>query len=217
MILISSMGGCASTSLISWFSRRIECNCLINSEGLSSRGAGSNPKGLKHRIKPPDITDKYLLKENSFNRTDINYGPVERALFLYDNPCNIVPSLFNRRIASGHAMAITGKRPPHANDINSFISDGVDSFGFYDQFRNWSNLSDKKPYKRMLVSFSQLWNYLDVVLEFVGAEDELSSFPPKIKRKSSFDMLKPAQQNTLLNIYNKLGDDMNKLPAIIVI
>ena len=69
----------------------------------------------------------------------------------------------------------------------------------------------------MLVSFSQLWNYLDVVLEFVGAEDELSSFPPKIKRKSSFDMLKPAQQNTLLNIYNKLGDDMNKLPAIIVI
>lgn len=217
MILISSMGGCASTSLIGWFSHRIECNCSINSEGISRKGPGSNFKGLKHRIKPPDADDKYLLKVNSFNRTDIKYGPIERAILLYDNPCNIIPSLFNRQIASGHAMAITGKRPPHANNLDEFINAGVDSFGFQDQFRNWSNLHDKKPYKRMLVDFSQLWDYLDIVLDFLGAKDDLSKFPRKLKRKSSFDNLRPEQQTGLLNIYNKLADDMNKCPPVIVI
>ena len=216
MILISSMGGCGSTNMLNWFSARLPCNCPYNSEGLTSCGPGSNHKGLKHRIRPPVASDPYLLSENSYNRTDLNYGPIEKALFLYDNPLNVIPSLFNRRIAGGHAVALTGKRPPHGNVMESFVNENVDSFQFYDQFRNWTNFNDTRPYKRMLVNFSYLWEYIDVVLDFLGIGSEVGAFLPKRERGSSFDKLTNEQQICLANIYNKLADDMNKFPRVVV-
>ena len=153
MILITSMGGCASTSVIGWSSRRIKCNCPLNSEGLVKAGAGSNPRGLKHRSSPPNQSDEYLRKENSFNRDDINSGPISRAVFLYDNPHSMILSLFRRSIAMGHAMAVTGKKPPHSNDLQTFLDVGEDTFGFMEQFNNWTNKNLSCGYPRLLVKF----------------------------------------------------------------
>ena len=110
----------------------------------------SNPKGFKHRITPPESDDKYLLKENSFNRDDLNYGNINRAMFIYDDPINIVPSLFNRKIATGHAIAVSGKRPTHNNSIEKFLDLKIDSFELNQQWNNWSDINNKRNTKDCL-------------------------------------------------------------------
>ena len=217
MKLISSMGGCASTSLLFWFKKYLDCNCPINSEGLIKSGPGSNPKGLKHRIEPPHNDDVYLLKQNSFNRTDLNYGPIECAVFFYDSPLNIVPSLFNRKIAGGHAMAITGKRPPHLNSLDAFVNQGEDTFGFYEQFTNWSDARNQRTYKRMIVNASFMWDHLDEILGFLDIPHTKTQFPQKRPRQTSFESLNIQQRSGMNSIYNTLVDAMNRTPHIIVL
>jgi hypothetical protein len=218
MNLISSMGGCASTSLISWFSKRLTCNCVLNSEGIGRAGPGSNPRGFKHRITPPKNDDKYLLKQNSFFRDDLNYEKIESALFLYDDPKNVVPSLFNRKIAMGHAMAITGKKPDHSNKLDNFIEQNEDSFGFYTQYENWTSPNVKRDYKRMIVKFSKLWENLDLVFKFLEIDEKhLSAFPPKRERNSSFDKLSKDQQAGIKKIYGELSNIMQNQGDIIII
>lgn len=195
MIIVSSMGGCGSTSFIAWFRRHIDCNCPYNSEGLPNPGPGANVKGLKHRIKPPDESDKYLPDGKK----------IERALFLYDSPYDIIPSLFRRRIAVGHAVAITGKRPTHENNLDDFITLGKDSFGFNEQFQNWSNPSIKKSYQRLIVRSSRIWSHLDVIGEFLAiSEDSMKAFPQKHLRKSSFTALSLSQSDGIKHIYGNL-------------
>lgn len=218
MILISSMGGCGSTSFISWFSSRLNCNCALNSEGIGKAGPGSNPRGFKHRIEPPKNDDIYLKKENSFNRTDLNYGEIKKALFIYDDPMNIVPSLFNRKIATGHAIAVSGNRPAHNNNIEKFLELQKDSFELYQQWNNWSNPKITREYKRLLVKFSAFWENLDLIFKFLELDEEhLKRFPPKRERKSSFNKLTTEQQNSFLNIYKELSDAIKNHPDFIII
>ena len=218
MIIITSMGGCGSTSFISWFSSRLKCNCALNSEGISKAGPGSNFRGFKHRIEPPHINDKYLLKENSYTRTDLNYGDIEKALFIFDDPINIVPSLFNRKIATGHAIAVSGNRPSHNNDINKFLDLKQDSFELKKQFYGWSDKNNKLKYKRMLVKFNYFWDNLDLIFDFLEiTESERKKFPPKRPRKSSFNKLSDEQQTKLNYIYQDLSDSIKKHPDLIII
>ena len=214
MIIITSMGGCASTSNLFWFKNKIKCNCPINSEGLTRSGPGANHKGFKHRIEPPLQTDMYLLPENSYNRTDLNYGEIEKILFIYDSPFNIVPSLFNRKIALGHAIAITGTRPTHLNSLDSFIEQEVDSFQFESQFDNWMNPSIKRNYPRMLVNFSNWWEHLDDILDFLNIKNFKNEFPQKRERTTSFDVLNPNQKNGLLKIYGNLDNKIKSTDSL---
>ena len=218
MILISSMGGCASTSLLGWFSKRTECNCPLNSEGIRKRGPGANPRGLKHRPTPPASDDKYLLRENSFNRSDIRVGPIDRALFVYDSPYVMIPSLFRRRIAKGHAIAITGNRPAHNNTLENFLELGDDSFGFYRQFESWTKYDEKRNYRRLIVHFSALWEYTDYILEFLVMDEKyLKEFPRKRPRVDRFAELDEQSQLKLIFIYKELDDKMKKFPKVAVI
>ena len=218
MVLISSMGGCASTSLIHWFSQRTKCNCYLNSEGLSSRGPGANPKGLKHRQVPPTNDDKYLLRRNSFNRLEINEGPIDRVLFLYDSPYAMVPSLFRRRIAAGHATAITGQRPKHNNTLEDFLEKGEDSFGFYTQFDAWTSYEVKRDYQRLIVNFSAIWDYTDYILEFLGVDKvHLPRFPKKRQRTDRFAELDDKSKARMIFIYGKLDEKMKNLANVMVI
>jgi hypothetical protein len=218
MILISSMGGCASTSLIGWFSKRTQCNCFLNSEGLRRRGPGANSNGLKHRKIPPRLNDKYLLRKNSFNRSEINNGPIEKALFLYDTPYVMVPSLFGRRIASGHSKAITGKRPPHNNTLEDFLDRGEDSFEFYEQFDAWTNYGVKRRYRRLVVKFDAIWDYTDYILEFLDIDKKhLKEFPKKRNRKNRHEKLDDISWNKLSDIYKELDDRMKQFPKVAVI
>ena len=218
MILISSTGGSASTSLMGWFSRRCDCNCPVNSEGIRRKGPGSNPKGLKHRCEPPHESDPYLLRKNSFDRTNVSEGPITRALFVYDTPFAVIPSLFRRRIANGHLRAMTGNKPPHENTIDSFLNYGQDTFHLYKQFENWTNYNETRTYKRMLVNFSHLWEYIDYILEFLEIdESHLKNFPKKRKRVNRFNELDINQQQKLSKIYGTLDQKMQDYPKLVVI
>jgi hypothetical protein len=217
MILITSMGGCGSTSNLFWFKSRITCNCPINSEGLSRVGPGANSNGLKHRIEPPNVDDKYLKPENNFNRTDLNYGDVSKALFVYDSPLNIVPSLFNRKIASGHAMAITGKRPNHANSLDKFVEEKTDSFSLEVQYDNWTDANVKRPYPRMLVNFSHWWDHLSEILDFLEIADQIEKFPKKRNRNTSFENLSNDQQIKLHDMYQSLINKIENSDTIRII
>lgn len=215
MILITSMGGCASTSFIGWTSKRIECNCPLNSEGISQKGPGANPRGLKHRIKPPIQSDEYLNIQNSFNRSDINAGPIKRSIFLYDSPYNMVLSLFRRNIAMGHAMAVTGKRPPHANNLDQFLNQGVDSFQFNKQFENWTNKNTGCEYPRLLVKFESLWDNLDYLFGYMGIpESEIKHFIRKNTRVNRMSELSDEQKRKLYAIYSDLDTKMNNMNGI---
>jgi hypothetical protein len=196
MIAITSMGGCGSTEFIHWFSRHIDCNCSMNSEGLPGPGPGANPKGLKHRIRPPSPTDPYLPPGKT----------IEKSLFLFDSPYSIIPSLFRRQIAVGHAIAITGSRPDHDNDLDRFLNEGIDSFAFGEQFAQWSDEThDTCPYPRMLARASNIWAHLPEVFAFFElASDLRTSFPRRKDRESSFERLSPAQQAGLREIYADL-------------
>ena len=145
------MGATASTNLINWFSQRLHTNCAFNSEGLSQVGPGSNPNGLKHRLVPPLPDDPYLQIG----------GRISRAMFIWDSPYQIIPSLFSRRIAEGHAIAITGKCPEHGNELDDFVVLRQDSFRFYNQFFSWTNMP--ACYPRLIVKFPALWANLDEV------------------------------------------------------
>jgi hypothetical protein len=218
MILISSMGGCASTSLLGWFSKKVECNCPLNSEGYRKRGPGANPKGLKHRQVPPRNDDKYLLRENSFDREEINEGPITRALFLYDSPYAMVPSLFRRKIAGGHAKAITGKKPSPNNTIENFLNKQEDAFGFYKQFDSWSNYEIDRDYERLLVHFSAVWDYSEYIFEFLGVDKaHLKAFPRKRNRKNRYGELDADSKEKMMFIYKELDDRMKKFPKVVVI
>ena len=218
MIIITSMGGCGSTSFISWFSSRIKCNCALNSEGLKKAGPGSNSKGFKHRISPPNINDKFLLKENSFHRDDLIYEKVDKALFMYDDPINIVPSLFNRKIATGHAIAVSGERPTHNNNFDKFLELNSDSFELKTQWKNWSDKNNTTDYKRLLINFNYFWENLDLIFDFLGISTEQKNrFPPKRERKSSFSKLTQQQQTKLVNIYGEMSEDIKNYPDIIII
>lgn len=217
MILITSMGGCGSTSNLFWFKSRIHCNCPINSEGLRRTGPGANPKGLKHRIEPPEQSDPYLFSENSFHRDDLNYGSIEKALFVYDSAFNIVPSLFNRNIASGHAIAITGKRPTHGNSLDKFVELQEDSFELEKQYDNWSDENIKRPYERMLVNFSYWWEHLDEILEFLDILDEKNKFPKKRNRSTSYENLSDTQKVGLSTIYKTLDTKIKNSSSLRII
>lgn len=217
MILITSTGGCGSTSNLVWFKHRISCNCPINSEGLSKTGPGANSKGLKHRIEPPEHDDPYLFSENSYNRTDLNYGSIDKALFVYDSPLNIVPSLFNRNIASGHAIAITGKRPTHGNSLDKFVELQKDSFEIEKQYDNWSDVNIKRPYQRMLVNFSYWWDHLDEILEFLDVLDEKDKFPKKRNRNTSYENLSDNQKVGLSSMYYSLDTKIKNSSSLRVI
>lgn len=215
MILITSMGGCASTSFIGWASKRIKCNCPLNSEGISKAGPGANPKGLKHRSSPPLQSDLYLKKENSFNRDDITEGPIQRAVFLYDSPYSMVLSLFRRSIASGHSMAVTGKRLKYGNDLDKFLDDGQDAFEFNNQFRNWTDKTNNCEYPRLLVNFNSLWDNLDYILGYMGIpKHQANSFLRKNDRVNRMNDLTDEQKQKIINIYSNLEANMNKINGI---
>ena len=215
MILITSMGGCASTSFIGWSSKKIKCNCPLNSEGIAKAGPGSNPRGLKHRIAPPRQSDEYLLRRNSYNRTDLTVGPITRAVFLYDTPYSMVLSLFRRKIAMGHAMAVTGKKPPHGNDLSRFLDAGHDTFGFFDQFENWSNPKFVVGYPRLLVNFDSLWDNLDYILGYMGIDNKYkNSFLRKNERVNRMGELTMDDKQKLRNIYAPLETSMNRLSGL---
>lgn len=191
------MGGCASTNIISWCSQHIKCNCSMNSEGLPMPGEGGNAKGLKHRIRPPLNDDEHLPSE------------IEKAVFLYDTPYNIIPSLFRQRIAWGHAIAITGQRPKGEENLDGFIAEGKDSFGFSTQFNNWTDLQIQRSYPRMIVRASLLWSYLPEFLTFLGVpESQWKYFPQKKQRFSSFDALQEHQKAGIIRIYGELHEAM---------
>lgn len=218
MILITSMGGCASTSFIGWASRKIKCNCPLNSEGIREAGPGSNPKGLKHRITPPKQSDLYLRRENSFDRTDLNEGPIERAVFLYDNPYSMVLSLFRRNIAMGHAIAITGKRPTHNNILDNFLETGVDSFGFIRQFNAWTNADLKCEYSRLLIRFDSLWENIDFLLDYMEiCKSEKKNFLQKNERVNRINNLTESQKSKLTYIYNSLNDQMEIMRGVTIL
>jgi hypothetical protein len=206
--IISSMGGTGSTSFIHWFSRRITVNCYLNSEGLRKRGAGANPKGLKHRMLPPRQNDPYLPNPNA----------IKNIVFITDSPYNIIPSLFRRRIACGHAKAITGTRPDFNNELDLFLDKGQDSFGFSDQFSNWTDHTAERGYKRMIVRFPHIWYHLEEIFDFLEISRlELKKFPPKKKRNSSFDSLTEEQKEKFKSIYSALDEKINNTPNLIVI
>ena len=215
MILITSMGGCASTSFIGWTSKKVKCNCPLNSEGIHKAGPGSNPRGLKHRKSPPEQTDEYLLRKNSFNRTDVSAGPITRAVFLYDSPYSMVLSLFRRSIAMGHAMAVTGTKPQHGNNLNTFLDQGKDTFDFHEQFQNWSNVNLDVEYPRLLVNFNSLWDNLDYILGYMGIDNKYkNNFLRKHDRKNRMDDLSEHDKQRLRNIYGVLEKSMNNLSGI---
>ena len=215
MIVITSMGGCASTSFIGWMSSKTKCNCPLNSEGIKQAGPGSNPNGLKHRISPPLQSDLYLKKESSYNRDDLSYGKIDRAVFLYDNPYSMVLSLFRRNIAMGHAMAVTGKKPNHLNEISNFLDIGEDTFGFYDQFNNWTNPSYGVNYPRLLINFNSMWDNIDFILGYIGIDLKFkNSFLRKKERVNRFNELKNADKERLRNIYGNLDEKMKQLPGV---
>lgn len=204
------MGGCASTSFISWASKRVTCNCALNSEGISKAGPGSNPRGLKHRIKPPTQSDKYLLRRNSFNREEINEGPIERAVFLYDNPYSMTLSLFRRQIAMGHAMAVTGNKPNHQNTLSTFLERNEDSFGFYDQFKNWTKKDETREYPILLVDFNIMWDNLDFILGFMGIDlRHKGAFLRKNNRVDRMAELSDSEKQKLKDLYGGLDNIMN--------
>ena len=218
MILITSMGGCASTSFIGWSSRKIKCNCPLNSEGIRSAGPGSNPKGLKHRITPPSQSDKFLIKENSFNRIDINEGPIERAVFLYDNPYSMVLSLFRRKIAMGHAMAVTGKRATHKNELSNFLDQGKDTFGMIQQFNNWTSPDKNQGYPRLLINFNNLWENLDLLFGFMGIDPiHKRSFMKKRDRVNRMQEIPVSDRKRLRALYGTLDEKMKQLPGAMII
>jgi hypothetical protein len=218
MILITSMGGCASTSVIGWASKRIKCNCPLNSEGISRAGPGSNPRGLKHRISPPLQSDPQLSRVNSFDRGDINEGPIKRAVFLYDSPYSMILSLFRRNIAMGHAMAVTGNKPSHLNNLESFLERGEDTFGFYNQFKNWSDKDVNCDYERVLVKFDSLWENLDYLLGYMSIpKSEGRFFLKKQQRVNRMENLTQLQKTKLISIYGELDDQMKKMEGIVVL
>lgn len=206
--VISSMGGTGSTSFIHWFGKRIDTNCHMNSEGLPKRGPGSNPKGLKHRKNPPRQNDPYLPSPNS----------IKRSVFITDTPYNIIPSLFRRRIASGHAKAITGSRPNHNNDLEAFLTEGIDSFCFSEQFESWINHKNERGYKRLIIRFPYIWTYLEEILNFLEIpKSELEKFPAEKQRKSSFEGLPEESKDKFKNIYSDLDEKINNTPNLIII
>ena len=159
-----------------------------------------------------------MLKENSFNRDDLNYGNINRAMFIYDDPINIVPSLFNRKIATGHAIAVSGKRPTHNNSIEKFLDLKIDSFELNQQWNNWSDINNKREYKRLLIRFSSFWENLDLIFKFLEIDEEhINRFPPKRERKSSFNKLSNEYQTNIANIYSELSDKIKKHPDFIII
>lgn len=195
MVLITSMGGCGSTNIIFWFSHHIKCNCSMNSEGLPQPGYGSNPQGLKHRISPPLENDEHLPSR------------IEKAVFLYDSPFHILPSLFQRGIAWGHAMSITGKYPKGLEDLDEFIAEGTDSFGFSRQFASWTSQEVRRSYPRMLIRAPEIWSYLPELLTFLEIpKSRWNTFPRKRQRSSSFDALPDHQRSGLRNIYGDLHE-----------
>jgi|TARA_B110000495_G_scaffold92536_1_gene79910 hypothetical protein len=218
MILITSMGGCASTSFIGWASSKIECNCPLNSEGIRNSGPGSNPKGLKHRISPPRQSDSYLSRQNSFDRTDLTEGPISRAVFLYDNPYSMVLSLFRRNIAMGHAMAVTGKRATHRNELSNFLNEGVDSFKMNEQFDNWVNPSLNLSYPRLLINFNSMWDNIEYILGYMGVDPKhKNNFLRNQGRVNRMDSLSEHDKSRLIDLYGSLHQKMNKLPGVMVI
>lgn len=218
MILITSMGGCASTSFIGWASRKIECNCPLNSEGIREAGPGSNPKGLKHRITPPKQSDPYLKRENSFDRTDLNEGPIERAVFLYDNPYSMVLSLFRRNIAMGHAIAVTGKRATHKNQLSNFLDESKDTFGMIKQFENWTNPNKGHGYPRLLINFNSMWDNIDLLFGYMGIDPTYkNSFIRKRDRVNRMDNLNDFDKHRLTCMYEGLDTHMKELPGAMII
>lgn len=202
------MGGCGSTELIAWVAQHIECNCPMNSEGLPKPGPGSNWKGLKHRMRPPAVDDQYLPHGKS----------IDRGLFLFDSPYRIIPSLFRRKIAVGHAIAITGARPRHENDLDRFLEDGVDSFGFLEQFSSWCGMSDRPGYPCMLLKASSIWSHTSELLAFLGVPTRAAvSFPAERQRQSSFAQLSDFQKEKMRSIYAALNERVTSTHDIQVI
>jgi len=200
------MGGCASTAIISWFGQHLECNCSHNSEGFINQDHTGNNKGLKHRIQPHVENDIYLPAD------------IDKALFLFDSPYDIIPSLFRRKIAAAHAFAISGIRPTHNNNFDDFIKLEVDSFHFSQQFGNWTNPDIKRTYPRLIVRSSSIWDHLDAVGEFLGLPPSImSGFPPKKTRASSFDALAESQRNGLGRIYGQIHNKINSYPVVSLI
>jgi hypothetical protein len=180
----------------------------MNSEGIPHPGPGSNCKGLKHRIRPPLPEDSYI-PEGKKN---------DRSVFLFDSPYQIIPSLFRRKIAVGHAVAITGKRPNYDNDLDMFLSAGIDSFGFAEQFDNWCDARREPGYHRMLVRASLIWSHLPELLDYLGIPaDAKPTFPAMKNRNSSFEQLSAAQQIRMEEIYGDLNRRILSYKTISVI
>ena len=76
----------------------------------------------------------------------------------------------------GHAMAVTGNKPSHLNNLESFLERGEDTFGFYDQFKNWSDKNMNCEYERVLVKFDSLWENLDYLFGYMGIPKTESRF-----------------------------------------
>lgn len=216
MLLISSMGGCASTMITNWFSKRTECNCPRNSEGLIEPGPGGNSLGLKHRISPPLADDIPIHPDLSDESCGLRR--IDRAIFLFEDPRAIALSLFSRKIAVGHALAITGKKPDHKNQLDRFLEEGVDSFRFLEQFDSWSDSEVRRSYFRMLIRGSRFWDYLPVILSFAGLPEEYKSeFPARKDRPNRYDDLGEEERARLDEVYGALYSKIEEFPDCVVV
>ena len=162
-LVITSFGGCATTTLLRYFST------LYNTNSISDQD------GLKHLPFPPISFNKNL-----------------KFIYLYGDPRQTVASIFRRNFQHVHSiklqqgMKVTSTKSyvPSSDSIEKYASNGIDNFHLQNHFQNWYyNYTSFHP--TLFIRYESLWQNIDAISNFLNIPmDLLDNFPEKKERQS---------------------------------
>ena len=141
----------------------------------------------------------------------------ERVVYLYSNPVSAVKSFYrkdneDKKFIKEHCrnLRVNAQPPP---TLSEYARGGKDDFKLYDHFRLF--VKENNSYDILLVRFENVWENLDVILQYMGLNKKLrSQFPPKKVRKGDLIELSDDDLNKLEAIYHKMNVELDKYPNV---
>jgi hypothetical protein len=97
--------------------------------------------------------------------------------------------------------------------IEKFASNGIDYNGYEQHFDNWINEGPDRDYPILYVNYENLWENLNILLEYCGLpiEEALKKFPAK---KENPKVMPDNVTRKLAHLYSSLQQKINNTETI---
>lgn len=176
---------------------------------------------LVHSLSPTVDDYRYYMVATTADWLEV--GSVRRAIFIYDDPCTQVNSLYRRGF---HILNGVYKRLRIYNDTRNgfhlefpqtyegYASRGEDVYKLEEQWHSWTSAKLASSFPILSLKYEALWNYSDSIARFLDLNNTYINLPPRRSRhvESNSTMSNSIKRCQASGIHKSLEDSISSAP-----